>query len=44
MIKKTTKRAGGFNTWRRIKTLSYTNCGIFYFADGRIQTILNNKF
>ena len=38
IIKKTIKRAGGFDNWRRIKNLSYIKHGIFYFADGKIQT------
>ena len=38
IIKKTIKRAGGFDNWCRIKNLSYSKQGIFYFADGRIKT------
>ena len=38
ILKKTVKRAGGFDTWHRIKNLSYTKHGIFYFPDGRIET------
>ena len=38
VLKKAINNAGGFNTWRRIKNLSYTKHGILYFANGSIET------
>tara|TARA_B110000027_G_scaffold22057_1_gene23620 strand:+ start:1475 stop:2266 length:792 start_codon:yes stop_codon:yes gene_type:complete len=35
---KTIKNAGGFDTWQRIKNLSYMKHGILYFADGSVET------